>query len=192
MMWQMWTAFGIMLGYIAGVAFAGIRDGGDRSICDPKGDRSVLLSPRCSLNWRIILASPMVLPLIVVAYIYVLPESPRWLLMKARKGNKKKYEEAFMALCKLRYTKLQAARDLFLINHLLEGEDEIFKQTKPFTELFTIGRNRRALTASIICMFLQQFCGVNVTVYYSNTILTEEGGFTHRDALLVCIPVTLD
>lgn len=185
MMWQMWTAFGIMLGYIAGVAFAGINDGANRTICPEDGNATLLLSARCSLNWRLMLASPMVLPLIVVAYIYTLPESPRWLLMKARKGNRGKYEEAFMALCKLRYTKLQAARDLFLINHLLEGEDQIFKDTKPFTELFTVGRNRRALTASVICMFLQQFCGVNATVYYSNTILTKRGGFKDRNALLV-------
>jgi hypothetical protein len=73
------------------------------------------------LNWRLMLASPMILPLVVVAYVYTLPESPRWLLLKARKGNKAKYEEAFLSLCKLRHTKLQAGRDLFLINHLLKG-----------------------------------------------------------------------
>jgi len=43
----------------------------------------------------------MVLPLVVVAYVYTLPESPRWLLLKARKGNKAKYEEAFLSLCKV-------------------------------------------------------------------------------------------
>lgn len=69
-----------------------------------------------------------------------------------------------MSLCKLRYTKLQAARDLFLIDHLLKAEENIMQQEKPFSELFTRGRNRRALTASVITMFLQQFCGVNVTV----------------------------
>ena len=43
----------------------------------------------------------MILPLVVVAYVYTLPESPRWLLLKARKGNKAKYEEAFLSLCKV-------------------------------------------------------------------------------------------
>ncbi|OAF98792.1 uncharacterized protein CC84DRAFT_1233950 [Paraphaeosphaeria sporulosa] len=164
MMWQMWTAFGIMCGYIAGVALAG-----------------------CSLNWRLMLASPMILPLFVVAYVYTLPESPRWLLMRARQGNRKKYEEAFNSLCKLRYTKLQAGRDLFLIDHLLEAEDRIMQQEKPFSELFTRGRNRRALTASIITMFLQQFCGVNVTAYYSSTILADpqHASYQPRDALLI-------
>ncbi|KAF2655619.1 hypothetical protein K491DRAFT_412594 [Lophiostoma macrostomum CBS 122681] len=183
MMWQMWTAFGIMCGYIAGVVLAGVRDGSDHSICDASFGN--LLSSRCSLNWRLMLASPMILPLFVVAYIYTLPESPRWLVSKARQGNKKKYEEAFMALCKLRHTKLQAGRDLFLIDHLLQGEEEIMKQQKPFTELFTLGRNRRALTASVITMFLQQFCGVNVSAYYSSTILRDHGLFSEQSALLV-------
>jgi hypothetical protein len=131
------------------------------------------------------LASPMILPLVVVAYVYTLPESPRWLLMKARKGNKKKYEEAFNALCKLRYTKVQAGRDLFLIDQLLQGEDEIMKQQRPFFELFTLGRNRRALIASVITMFLQQFCGVNVTAYYSSTILKDHANFSDRKALSI-------
>ncbi|KAF2492702.1 putative MFS myo-inositol transporter [Lophium mytilinum] len=190
MMWQMWTAFGIMLGYIAGVVLAGVRDGNNPEICivdpsNPKYDRSMLLTAQCSLNWRLMLASPMVLPLIVVAYVYCLPESPRWLLMRARQGNKAKYEEAFLSLCKLRHTKLQAGRDLFLINHLLKGEEDITKTNKPFTELFTLGRNRRALTASVIVMFLQQFCGVNVTAYYSSSILVQNAGFSNRNALLV-------
>ncbi|KAF2715807.1 hypothetical protein K504DRAFT_478840 [Pleomassaria siparia CBS 279.74] len=184
MMWQMWTAFGIMCGYIAGVVLAGVADSGNPTLCGPKS--SLLLTARCSLNWRLMLASPMILPLFVVAYVYTLPESPRWLLKKARKSNNKKYyEQAFMSLCKLRHTKLQAGRDLFLIDHLLQGEEVIMTQQKPFSELFTLGRNRRALTASVITMFLQQFCGVNVTAYYSSTILVDHANYPPRSALLI-------
>jgi len=89
-----------------------------------------------------------------------------------------------MSLCKLRHSKLQAGRDLFLIDHLLEGEQEIMEQQKPFSELFTVGRNRRALVASVICMFLQQFCGVNVTAYYSSTILKDHAHYSDQSALL--------
>jgi len=128
----------------------------------------VFHSPARSLSSTYILSSP----LFVVAYVYTLPESPRWLLMRARQGNPKKYEEAFTSLCKLRHTKLQAGRDLFLIDHLLEAEEHIMQQEKPFSELFTRGRNRRALTASVITMFLQQFCGVNVTVGYFRCCLS--------------------
>ena len=54
-----------------------------------------------------------------------------------------------------------------------------------FRELFTIGRNRRALTASVILMFLQQFVGVNVTAYYSSTILKQHAGYSKQAALLI-------
>lgn len=53
MMWQMWTAFGIMLGYIVDVAFMNV------SSSSVEG-----------LNWRIMLASAMVPPLFVCAQVY--------------------------------------------------------------------------------------------------------------------------
>ncbi|KAF2108423.1 hypothetical protein BDV96DRAFT_587778 [Lophiotrema nucula] len=183
MSWQIWTACGIMLGYIAGVVLAGVRNGSNDSICNHQAGN--LLFYDCSLNWRLMLASPMVLPLAVAAYIYTLPESPRWLLMRAREGNRKKYEEAFLALCKLRHTKLQAGRDLFLMNYLIAGEEINMTQERPFRELFTLPRNRRALTASVILMFLQQFCGVNVTAYYSSTVLKDHAHYSDQAALLI-------
>lgn len=74
MMWQMWTAFGIMCGYIAGVVLAGVGNGDDKTVCFHGPNKSPgNLSFRCSLNWRLMLASPMILPLIVVAYVYTLP-----------------------------------------------------------------------------------------------------------------------
>ena len=97
----------------------------------------------------------MVLPLITAAYVYTLPESPRWLLLKARQGKTEYYEKAFRSLCKLRRTRLQAARDLFLIHHLLDGEDEIKQRRNRFIELWSVARNRRALVASLTLMFFQ-------------------------------------
>ncbi|KAI4185195.1 MAG: hypothetical protein LQ346_005958 [Caloplaca aetnensis] len=164
MMWQMWTAFGIMLGYIAGVVFRSVLDG-DSPSCSSDMAESTLLSIRCSLNWRLMLASPMVLPLVAVAYVYTLPESPRWLLAKARQGKTDKYETAFTSLCRLRHTRLQAARDLFLMHHLLDNEERIKQNHNIFFELWSVPRNRRALTASLILMFFQQFCGYSSSVF---------------------------
>lgn len=45
-MWQMWTAFGIMLGYISGVVFRSVLDG-DSSSCSLDLAESTLLSIRC-------------------------------------------------------------------------------------------------------------------------------------------------
>lgn len=76
------------------------------------------------------------------------------------------YEKAFMALRSLRNSKVQAARDLFLMDHLLAEEDQIMHEQRRFWELFELGRCRRALTASVITMFLQQMCGVNVRIIH--------------------------
>ena len=170
----MWTAFGIMLGYIAGVAFRDILQG-DSPNCMfdavPRPSQAYLRSIDCSLNWRLTLASPMALPLVAAAYVFTLPESPRWLLLKARQGKIRYYAKAFRSLCRLRHSDLQAARDLFLIHHLLDEEEDIKQGHNKFFELWSVGRNRRALIASCTVMFLQQICGVNVMAFYSSEVL---------------------
>ncbi|KAI9737636.1 MAG: hypothetical protein M1818_005640 [Claussenomyces sp. TS43310] len=159
MMWQMWTAFGIMMGNIMGVAFGG-------------------LAP--DLGWRLMLGSTVVLPIFVCAQVYFCPESPRWLVQHD------KLDKAFASFRTLRPTDLQAARDLYYVYVNVEIEKKINRGKNFFTmfwELFSIARNRRATLASWIVMFMQQFCGVNVIAYYSTTIFTESG-FTQSSALL--------
>ncbi|KAL8756627.1 MAG: hypothetical protein Q9199_002814 [Rusavskia elegans] len=130
----------IMLGYVAGVAFRSVLDG-DSDGCSNDQPVGILLGIRCSLNWRLMLASPTILPLVAVAYVYTLPESPRWLLSKARQGKTQNFEGAFSALCKLRHTRLQAARDLFLMDHLLDNEEHIkqSQQVFPYSGRSTAG-----------------------------------------------------
>lgn len=60
---QMWTAFGIMLGYASDLAFF--------KVPDPSGITG--------LNWRIMMASAMFPAVIVVCFVFLTPESPRWL-----------------------------------------------------------------------------------------------------------------
>lgn len=134
-MWQMWTAFGIMLGNIVGVAFLNV--GHD-------------------LNWRLMLGSTVVLPLIVCAQVYFCPESPRWLIKKNR------IDKAFDAFRRIRTSDLQAARDLYYCYVNVTIERKATENRNLIKEMFTIGRNRRAAWASWIVMFMQQFCGVNV------------------------------
>lgn len=93
--------------------------------------------------------------LIVMAQVLYCPESPRWLLSKGR------YPQAMESLERLRANKIQAARDLFYMHVLLVEEEEINRNKKNlFLEIFTVPRNRRAMYASQIVMFMQQFCGV--------------------------------
>ncbi|KAH9934461.1 uncharacterized protein BXZ73DRAFT_45706 [Epithele typhae] len=162
MMWQTWTAFGIMIGYVMDIAFQNVHD-----------------PPHITgLNWRLMLGSAGIPALFIAVQVFFCPESPRWYMMKGR------YPEAFNSLRRLRHTELQAARDLYYIHVLLEAEKEVDRKTRnKFLELWTIPRNRRASIASTIVMFMQQFCGVNAIAYYSSNIFVQ-GGFSQTSALL--------
>ena len=142
----------------------------------------------------------MIPPIILAMYVFCLPESPRWRIAKAQKTeNKKKktkqYKTAFQDLIKLRNSELLAARDMILIYYRLEMEEGLRELAhtswyrRGVYELFSKRRNRRAVTASLIVMFFQQFCGINVLIYYSSYILLN-ARYSASDALLVSHPLT--
>ncbi|KAK9897762.1 hypothetical protein P389DRAFT_143261 [Cystobasidium minutum MCA 4210] len=159
MMWQMWTAFGIMIGYVCSLIFYNVSS-----------------SSIEGLNWRLMLGSGCVPPIIVFIQVLFLPESPRWLLQT------KKTRKAYESLIRLRNTEIEAARDLFYISQLLKAEESLHSGNR-YKELFTVPRNRRATMASFIVMFMQQFCGINVIAYYSSRIFVNNG-FSEFQALL--------
>ncbi|KAI0633858.1 hypothetical protein C8Q77DRAFT_819219 [Trametes polyzona] len=161
MMWQMWTAFGIMVGTVMSLAFFHVPDTHNIH----------------GLNWRLMLGSAGVPALFIMSQVYFCPESPRWLI------NKGRYDKAYDSLRRLRQSSLQAARDLYYIHVLLEAEQEIQSGRNLFLELFTVPRNRRATLASTIVMFMQQFCGINVIAYYSSNIFSQ-ANFTDIQALI--------
>lgn len=175
MLWQVFTALGIMCGYISGVAFRSVLT--DASKCQYGLPDIDMLGIGCSLKWRLMLGSPVVAPIVLMMYIFTQPESPRWLVGRGhilrikpdpdRHADKAKsnYRDAFEGLIKLRHTKLQAARDMFLIYWQLLRQAEAMeihrKNNKWYEngvfELLTNARNRRAFVASLTCMFAQQF-----------------------------------
>ncbi|KAM5350473.1 hypothetical protein ACJ41O_006978 [Fusarium nematophilum] len=161
MQWQMWTAFGIMLGYIADLAFYGVPDTGSVT----------------GLNWRLMMGSAGVPALVVCSMVYMCPESPRWYLTKDR------HRDAYDAMSRLRYNKIQSARDLFYAHTLLEAEAAMsIRRGNRIKEFITVRRNRNAMISSQLVMFMQQFCGVNVIAYYSSEIFLE-AGFSEKSAL---------
>ena len=133
--WQMWTAFGTFFGYVADLAFY--------SVPDPPGV--------VGLKWRLMMGSAMLPALVVIAFVFMCPESP------LRYMSKNRHYKAYQSMVRLRYEKVQAARDVYYMHTLLEAEREIeANQGKSLLELIKIPRNRRATMASEIVMFMQQ------------------------------------
>lgn len=141
MSWQVWTAFGILLGTCANLVF--------------------VHSPS-NIAWRLQFGSACVPAIPLLFGIFFCPESPRWLLKKGR------VNDAYHSLVRLRNSPLQAARDVYFIHAQLVYEEQLLaesglaKNGNMFTravELFTIPRLRRATQASGIVMIAQQMCG---------------------------------
>ncbi|MCJ1386804.1 hypothetical protein MMC17_009932 [Xylographa soralifera] len=159
MCWQMWVAFGILMGVSFNLAVwnTGI------------------------YVWRLQLGSAAIPAIPLVLGIYFCPESPRWYI------KKNKYLEAFTSLRRLRHTDIQAARDLFYIYEQLNGlfisgkETELVNQkgtgyATRFLELFTEKKRLRPATiAAFIVMISQQMCGINIITFYSSTVFKDAG-----------------
>ncbi|KAE8444727.1 hypothetical protein EG329_014287 [Mollisiaceae sp. DMI_Dod_QoI] len=155
MSWQLWTAFGIFLGFCANLAV--VNTG--------------------KIAWRLQLGSAMIPAIPLILFIFMCPESPRWCM------KKNKYQKAYRSLLKLRNNPLQAARDLYYIHSQLEIEKEIIGRSNyltRFVQLFTIPRVRRATLASFTVMIAQQMCGINIIAFYSSTIFKNSGFNAHQ------------
>ncbi|THZ67226.1 MFS transporter [Aureobasidium pullulans] len=92
MSWQMWVAFGIMLGFSANLAVSGAGD----------------------ITWRLQLGSACIPAIPLLIGIYLVPESARWLIKKGR------HQAAYKSLLRVRNSPVQAARDLYYIHRAVE------------------------------------------------------------------------
>ncbi|RXW19746.1 hypothetical protein EST38_g6115 [Candolleomyces aberdarensis] len=158
MSWQLWTAFGIMLGFSANLALQGVGD----------------------IAWRLEIGSAFLPAVPLTIGIYFCPESPRWLMKKGR------YLDAYKSFVRLRNSELQAARDMYYVHCQLVEEFKVLKGSSyigRFIDLFTIPRLRRATLASWVVMIAQQMCGINIIAFYSSSIFVE-AGYSSRSALL--------
>jgi len=183
MCWQAFTALGIALGCIFSVVFHQWGQIYQEDVCPyptrgspmTAADQQKLLAWTCSWNWRVILASPMVLPIVLAILIYFCRESPRWTVAYAHRlydrhhyrRARKYYKKAFRDLEALSRDRLLAARDMFSHFFLLRQEMEEASKARDdprrswvshkFTQLFREKRTGRAIAASLVCMFAQQF-----------------------------------
>lgn len=118
--------------------------------------------------WRGMLGLEAVPAAIFLVCLFLVPESPRWLLLK---GQEQK-----------------AGNILIKIDGAAAAEHEIqaFKSQggendTPLKELFS-PVYRKALWIGLLLPFLSQVCGINAVIYYGPRIL-EQAGFTLNSAL---------
>lgn len=164
--WQMWTAFGIFLGFMANVAVYNYG----------------------ANTWRLQLAAPFIPTVPLLFMVYMCPESPAWYMKKGR------FDRAYQSLNQLRNVEVQAAKELHASYLQQQARTKSTSSSSHslsyllrFGELFSVPRIRNATVASYTVMLSQQLCGINIIAFYSSTIFSNAGFSTFAALLASCV-----
>ncbi|KXH65665.1 hypothetical protein CSAL01_09677 [Colletotrichum salicis] len=204
LMWQLWVAFGIMLGNAINLILAGAIGALDFPVkpSNNNSSSSDSLDAKGDLALRLILAAPMVPAIFTLIALAYCMESPRFYMQK----NTPNYRpmRAYEILSKVRNTQLQALRDIYLIHKNVEYEEASDSPETPdepsvsmknqkqgltfanhmsfalsdayrqYSHLLTTPRLRNAVWSTCIVALAQQLCGINVFAFYSNNFFIQE------------------
>jgi sugar porter (SP) family MFS transporter len=153
---------GILLGYVSNYAFSGLSE---------------------HINWRIMLGVGVLPSVFIGIALFVIPESPRWLVMENR------LDEARSVLIKLSETDIE-------VEQRLEEIEEAAKASKGSEDkavwkelLYPSPAVRRMLFAGCGIQLFQQITGIDATVYYSPTIFKNVGIQSDKEILATTVAV---
>ncbi|KAI1273948.1 sugar transporter-domain-containing protein [Xylaria sp. FL0933] len=168
LVWQLWVAFGIAVGFAFNLVFWTARD-----------HQTIK---------QLILGAPFVPAIFLLVGLYFCPESPRYYMrQQSAHFNPKK---AYAILVKLRGGEFRALRDIYLIYKSVQQEEQSIQSNvetqdsgvprglvahirayaAQYKQLFTQRRLRNALVSSSIVSLAQQLCGINVFAFYSGPL----------------------
>lgn len=164
---EIFINFGILLGYVANYAFSGLP---------------------AHINWRIMLAVG-ILPSVFIAFaLFIIPESPRWLVMQNR------IDEARSVLLKTNESESEVEERLAEIQEAAGNNNaEKYEDKAVWRELLNPSPAlRRMLITGFGIQCFQQITGIDATVYYSPEIFKEAGiqGNSKLLAATVAVGVT--
>ncbi|KXX73185.1 Sugar transporter STL1 [Madurella mycetomatis] len=134
-----------------------------------------------SVAWRFPLAFQLVFCIIILIFIPLLPESPRWLILKGREDEAKEV--------------IAALEDTEVTDHIVEVEFLAIKETVlemskgTFADLFTMDKNRN-LHRTMLAYFnqvFQQISGINLITYYAAVIYSGLGMSDFMSRLLAAL-----
>lgn len=161
---EIFINLGILLGYISNYVFSGLPS---------------------HINWRIMLAVGILPSIFIVGALFVIPESPRWLVMKNR------MDEARIVLLKTIENSSEVEERLVEIREAARPKTDENKAV--WREMLnpTPGVRRMLITGCGVQIF-QQITGIDATVYYSPTIFKNAGikGNTQLLATTVAVGFT--
>lgn len=147
---EIFINLGILLGYVSNFAFSGLPE---------------------HINWRVMLGVGILPSLFIGAALFIIPESPRWLVMKNR------VDEARAVLLKTIDNEAEVEERLAEI--LLAagtGSTEKYEEKAVWRELLSPSPPlRRMLITGVGIQCFQQITGIDATVYYSPEIFQEAG-----------------
>ncbi|KAL9138173.1 MAG: hypothetical protein Q9175_000597 [Cornicularia normoerica] len=150
-LYQFNIALGEVFGYVVAAIFVNVKSG----------------------SWRYMLGSSLVFSTLMLAGMFFMPESPRFLMHKGRTL------EAFNVWKRIRGTELQENRkEFFIMKHSVLNELES-KETRSggfaWLDFITVPRARRSIVYANIMIFLGQFTGINAIMYYMATLMSQVG-----------------
>lgn len=144
---QMAIAFGMVCAYIANWQI----------------DKMHTLETNITTGWRWMFGSECFPALAFAIIMFIVPETPRWLLMKNRK------EEALTVLERVNGSREEALQQSESIMQSLQADT---KKTYEKVSLFSKGIFR-IFAIDIGLVVINQFCGINVIMYYATEFLKD-------------------
>jgi sugar porter (SP) family MFS transporter len=129
------------------------------------------------IQWRAALGAQIVPAAFLLLFVFPIPRSPRWLVEKGQ------YAEAQAAIAKLRGTDINSSEVIAEFDSIKSGiEFEARVGSSDWSELLRPGIFNR-LIIGMVNQFFQQWTGINVILYYQQSIF-ENMGFPNADTLI--------
>ena len=137
-----------------------------------------------ALQWRFPLGFQLVFPCFVAVALCLIPESPRWLLLKDR------HDESLNVIARLQ-GKNASIHDPEVTAEFLSIQSALAAERKERVPLMDVFKCRdktqtlRRLLLSCGTQFMQQFSGVNALGYYLPTLLQQSVGLSEQESRLM-------